>query len=582
MSSPIVGKPEFRPPGIGPGPPQQVPANAGDDLFISYVRKDAKRTIGGRRIDVVAELKWACERHWHPHHPHQRFRVCTDVDDFDLAGTLSDTIAQRIDAARALLLVSTQGVPARPIVHEEVGRFRAMSPGRPLMAGYVDLQPWDAMPAHFQAGTAAVDLAPSAAATLAEWRRQIMRESHKAVASAWGLKVKDVHDRFEADHKRMRRNIGLGVVGAAVLAVGAAIIAGGELGHHRVAELAIVEREVAPVDVGFAGSSGKPAMIGRKSIQVWPEARAARGGTRPVVVPIENYTSRAAFLPDGRIVLARSGSVELLDVDRGQLQPLFSAAPDEVVGLGIQPMPAGSPSNGSNDAILAIATKPGRVFVRSLGAAAPFTEIPRPKTRLLRRFPPFAETRQIPLGPQLAMSIDGKWLASVTESGILAVWNLHARAYLDPADALTYESENTRPIGAMIFVSKPSLRLLFSESTDGLRSLDLATRQITRLHDLPALPLLRRMMLSPDGRTLFASSYETLEILDIDDSGAVRWRQRIPLSPKSGPRLALAPGSNGDGTLLVGFFDARPEIYQRTYRVFGFDIWPLAIGRSGR
>jgi hypothetical protein len=555
----------------------------GSDLFISYVRKDSRRTIAGHRVDVVADFKKACEQHHHPDDSHRRFRVCTDIDDFDLSGSLSETIARQVDSSRALLMLSSRGVPDRPVVHEEVSRFVAARPGRPLLAAYLDIQPSEAMPAYFPRGAAAVDLAPAEGATLREWRAQVLRESHKAVAWVWDLPVKRIYDRFVEMQRRQRRSVAAGVVGAVLVSLAAAVTSGGEYGLHRVAELNPAERVVSPVAVGYAGPlMAHPALVGDKSIQLWDATRqgfpfALFGRPRPPdTITIKRFTAKALFLRDGRVLLGRGRKVNVFDLD-SRIETTLFEAPEDVVGLGAADrMPTEGRGRQAEDTILAVATRGGQLYLGPVILGVSFSELPRPETLLNRRFPPFQERTQVPFGPLLALSQDASWLASATEAGVLVVWNLKASAFLDPQDPIVYETHNTRPIGAMLFLPGPVPRLIFSEGSDGLRSLDLATRRVEPLSELPPLPLLRDLLLSADARTIVGASYETLEIFSVPKVGSLRWHQRIPLSPKGGPRIALAPPaeSKSDQPVLVAYFDARPDIFAVTFRVFGFDLWP--------
>lgn len=115
----------------------------------------------------------------------------------------------------------------------------------------------------------------------------------------------------------------------------------------------------------------------------------------------------------------------------------------------------------------------------------------------------------------------------------------------------------------MIFLGQ---RLLFAEGTLGLRSVDLATGAVERLA-LPQIPLIREFQRMDT--LLVGATSETLEIFDIAGDG-LRWRQRVTLAPKNLPRTAVSP----DGRwLLVGYFDAPPDLFRWTWRVFGVDLW---------
>jgi hypothetical protein len=511
----------------------------GFDLFISYVRAEASRVIDGAAFDVVSALKRTLETHVHPDDRRRRFRVCTDVEDLELDSTVSTAIRNKIESSARILVICSHAAGTRPYVVEELDIFRSAHPRTPPLGAYLDLQPSDAFPDVFAPGAIGADLHPRDGVTRREYRRQLERESHKIVASVWNLPLQRVHDRFVGEQRRLRRRIAIGVALALMAVLAGIVVTAGEWGLHAVRELPLRERVVSPAGAGFFDAGRHAALVDDRRIHVWN----VRDGTSTVRAA-PPYAIDAHVLDDGRVLVLEP---DTLTIDS---RPVALPGTGTLAEIAV-----------SGDSI-AIVTEDGELLVGNLRGG--WSAAPRPETTILRWAPPaFQERGPLHYGDTLAWSEDGTWLASATGTGQLIVLQPARGTFLNGSDPIVYETENTRPIGGMIFLGN---RLLFVEGTLGLRTVNLANGTVEKL-ELQPLPLIREFVRSGD--RLIGATTETLEVFDLEN-GAVRWRQRVTLAPKSQPRLALAPDGH---TLLVAYFDDPPDLFRRTWRVFGVDVW---------
>jgi hypothetical protein len=511
----------------------------GFDLFVSYVRADVSRVIDGATFDIVSVLKRALEAHVHPDDRRRRFRVCTDVEDLELDSTVSTAIRNKIESATQILIICSHAAGTRPYVVEEIDIFRRAHPQTPPLGAYLDLQPSDAFPDVFGAGAIGADLHPRDRVTRREYRRQLERESHKIAANVWKLPLQRVHDRFIAEQRRLRRRMAIGVVLALIAVLMGIIGTAGEWGLHAVRELPLRERVVSPAGAGFFDAGRHAAIVDDGRNHVWnlrDGTSAVRGAPR--------YAIDAHVLDDGRVLALEPNTLTI------------DSRPVALPGTGTLAEIAVSGES------IAVVSEDGELIVGNLRGG--WSAAPRPETTILRWAPAaFQERGPLRYGDNLAWSDDGTWLASATGTGQLIVLQPARAMFLKGGDPIVYETENTRPIGGMIFLGD---RLLFVEGTLGLRAVDLANGNVEKL-ELQPLPLIREFVRAGD--RLIGASSETLEVFDLEN-GALRWRQRVALAPKSLPHLALAPDGR---TLLVAYFDDRPDLFRWTWRVFGADVW---------
>ncbi|HEY5959709.1 MAG TPA: hypothetical protein VIV60_24305, partial [Polyangiaceae bacterium] len=85
---------------------------------------------------------------------------------------------------------------------------------------------------------------------------------------------------------------------------------------------------------------------------------------------------------------------------------------------------------------------------------------------------------------------------------------------------------------------------------------------------LGPLPLIREFALHPTLPMLVGAGSETLEVFELTGTG-LRLEMRTSVSPNSIPHISFSPSGK---FLLVSYFDAKPDVFQYTYRVFGIDI----------
>jgi len=545
---------------------QPLPVEPEFDLFISYVRRDVRIEVGGRSFDIVAQLKRELESHKRRDPATgkaRRFRVCTDVDDFSLEGSFDDVMGRLIASSRLLLLVCTPGVPGSAHVQNEL-TIEARLGGRPEpLAAVLGLQPDLAAPPLFTKSDVAADLQAPPGASRRERRQLLRREAHKIVARVWGLPVREVFDRFQADVRSVRVRIAAAATGVLLLGVLLVIALAGELGMHRVHVLPIAGRLVAPAGVGFAADGNTPIVVKGDRMLLWSNGQ----DRTPIEQPLPFPSLRAAGILPGDLAIAGLTRATRIAVPGGK------GTHAATVEGKIEAV-AGTPQT------LAVSTQSGDLLL--VEANGSFSLAPRPTSVSGRRFSAFRETGPMKYGGNLAVRGE-RWVASASLDGRLAVLDRSRGRLLMAAepqfelappietgpDPILYETENTRPIGALAFLSDNEL--LFAEGA-GLRRVDLSTGRITPLEHC-AMELVRQLLVMPGRNEIIALTSSTIEVLRLpsDASAKLQCRQRTTLAPKSAPRAALA----ADGkTLLIAYFDGAPELWRCTFRLFGFD-WPL-------
>ncbi len=534
------------------------------DLFISYVRRDVRVILDGTVVDVVAQLKTGLERHRRPAAvagTNRTFRVCTDIDDFALDGTFDLVMRDRISRSRALLLVCTLGVTTSRYVQRELQIHAEVESCDGPVAAVLSASPSAVAPDYFHGDEVAADLAPASGITHKQWKSAIARESHKIVARVWGLPLREVFDRFEADRRSVRRRIVVATTSVAVAIVALVIGLAADVGFHRVATLPLSDKLVAPAGVAFADADHTPVVVSSKTALLW-----SHGIDRlPESRELPFFALHA--LGAGPDELAIAG---LRDVARLALPSLAVVQRwhDERQLAGIT----------ASTSHLAVSTKNGALAL--IGRDGSATVGPRPASTTGRRFPAFREKGRFRYGDTLALGSD-RYIASATPDGHLAVLDRTRNAFIEAPmpqfplsppidtviDPVLYETENTRPIGAIVFL--PDGDLMFGEGA-GLRRVDVVSGQITMLQHC-SIELVRQLVPLPDGRRIIALTSSTLELLRFasDDPKRLDCLQRTTLAPKSSPRAALSPDGS---TLLVAFFDGEPELWRRTFRLFGIDF----------
>src|SRR5271165_1246027 len=340
------------------------------DLFISYVRRDVRHVVGGRSFDIVVELKRELEKHRRPSgvSGHQRrFRVCTDVDDFNLDGTFDSVMRERISRSRAFLLVSSPGVPESPHVRHELVIERSLS-GRPKpQAAVLGVPPSRVAPDFFTPDDIAADITSVPGVTRREWRALLRRESHKIVARVWGLKPNEVYDRFEADQRRIR--VLLCAAASAVLFLAVLLVIGlkGEMGFHRVAELPLSSRLVNPAGVGFAKDGQAPVVISGDNVLIWSSGL----NQPPTTLQLPFPALYAVVSGPGQIAIAGLREVARVSIPAIDVQ-LRTAIDGHIQGLA------------ASSHTIAVSTREGDLFIiDDKGKVA----APRPISITGRRFP---------------------------------------------------------------------------------------------------------------------------------------------------------------------------------------------------
>ena len=534
------------------------------DLFISYVRRDVNRTVEGRNFDIVAQMKSELERHRRldlSTGKVRRFRACTDIDDFELDGSFDEVMRRRIAGSKALLLLCSPGVPASKHVQHELTIERGLL-GRPKpLAAVLGSSPAELAPDLFAPTDVAADLQAPDGTTIRDWQNLLRRESHKIVARAWGVPTKEVFDRFEEDRRRLRRRIAVAVWGVVVLALGLTVGLAGDYGMHRVSVLPIAGKLVAPAGVAFAADRRTPVVVKGDKALIWSNGL----DTPPAEVRLPFTAIRATAAGPGAIVLGGLKEAALISMPAGGVT---HRAPIEGK---VEAVAAASDT-------LVVSTATGDLL--QVDARGEAHAGPRPASVAGRRFSAFRETGPVKYGSLLALGGE-RWLASATMEGRLMILDRQRGSFVVPpepqfelappvepgADPVLYETENTRPIGAIVFLGEG--QLLFAEGA-GLRRVDLSTGRITVLEHCP-IELVRQLHVLPDGRTVVALTSSTIEVLRLSPAPSPRvdCRQRTTLAPKSAPRAALAPDGR---TLLIAYFDGAPELWRPTFRLFGFDL----------
>lgn len=467
----------------------------------------------------------------------------------------------RIAESTGFLLVCTPGVLQSKYVRREL-EIRHSLPGKDSpLAAVLSASPAEVAPDYFTADQVAADLAPPENVTRQEWRALLRRESHKIVARVWGLNTSEVYDRFEAArHRRRVQAIYAGVILA--LLIGALIIGlKGDAGLHRIAVLPISEKLVAPAGIGFASDGGTPVVINSDKALIWSNGRNRPPRTLPLPFPVLYATP----LEPGTMVIAGLNELAVISIPSMQIR-MRTVISGRIGGICAQ-----------GDEV-AVATESGALFfVENDGR---LMEAPRPPSTTGRRFRAFRERTIFDYGSLLALE-DKHYLASATLTGHLGLLDrrrndfVNARkpqfplvAPVEPRrEPILYETENTRPIGALVFLSDSTL--IFSEG-EGLRRLQTATGVITPLSHCP-IELVRQIIPTSDRRALIVFTSSTLEVLRFkgDDSGRLECKQRTPLAPKFAPIASMAPDGE---TILIAFFDGEPELWHASFRLWGLDL----------
>ena len=384
------------------------------DLFISYYRRDTRIEIGRRKVDLVALFKTELERHLRPKSlaGPKWFRVCTDLDDFELGDTFNAVMSARISRSRKFLLVSSPRCAESPFVKQEVNLFLTLKPGeRPLLAVFRQ-SAGAAFPDLVSDTVVAADLDQSDATTLAEWRKGLRRESHKVVAWVWGMQPSAVFDRFQAQQRAVRNRL-LGAA-AAITAVFVALVIylGGDLGLHPSSELAPPHKLVAPAGTGYA-NDGETAIVFRdRTAYLW---RTNHPNNTPAEVTLPLDALYAVQQKPGRELLADVGAVSVFDL-KNRREFAHHDVGDEVAGVA------------AFEEAAAISLKDGSLFF--LLANGRRLEAPRPISETGRRLSAFRETAPFVYGELLAMN--DKYLATATLTGHLGLLDRTLLTVRDP------------------------------------------------------------------------------------------------------------------------------------------------------
>jgi hypothetical protein len=530
------------------------------DLFISYVRSDARAKVGRRSVDLIDLFKRELENHIRPKDlvGPTKFVACTDIDDFELGGTFDEVMSDRIACSARFLLVCSPNVWASRYVQREIELFRQLKPDQLAIAAILGARPSFLMPELFSDRIVAADLTRHEGATLREVRTVLRRESHKIVAQVWGIPARQVFDRFEARRRSVRRNIITAAVLTLLSFAGMVLGLGGEAGYHRVSELRPPAKLVSPAGVGFT-KEAKPAVIRDRAVYVWQDP-----ATGPERLDISIYALRATQHLPGSMVIADVHQFATVDLSNGKTSPPHDFA-GEIAGIA------------SWKGTTVISNKDGAVLI--VGSDGAISEGPRPQSQIGRRFPTFRETGPFRYGENLALN--ERYLASATLTGQLGILDRMTNRFVvadtpqfplaEPIerteDPVLYETENTRPISTVAFLSDGDL--MFAEGA-GLRRVDPRNGKITFLSHCP-IELVRQIIPVPGTDRIIALTTSTLEELQVDtyDRNKLRCVRRSTLAPKSAPRAIL---SDDGRTLLVAYFDAAPDIWQPTYRLLGLQV----------
>jgi hypothetical protein len=376
-----------------------------------------------------------------------------------------------------------------------------------------------------------------------------------------GLKTRDVYDRFEADFRTPRFQVL--AAGLFVLSLAAGLVVGlkGEAGFHRVAVLPISGKLVAPGGLGFASDGRAPLVISGDKALVW-----SSGFNRPPNV---------SKLPFSVLHTSASSAGEIGIAGLREVARISTPKMDVLMRTAIK----GQIEDIAEEAdTMAVSTDEGALFVVDKDGRE--KEAPRPTSITGRRFRTFRERGPFEYGGVLALEGD-HYLATATLTGHLSLFDRRRNKFVvapepqfplaDPIeereDPVLYETENTRPIGALAFLSESTP--LFAEG-EGLRRVDTATGRIMPLTHCP-IELVREIVPLRDRRTLVVLTSSTLEVLRFtsDDLTRLECKQRATLAPKFAPRAAVA--ADGE-TILIAFFDSEPELWRPTFRRWSLDI----------
>ncbi|MCY2996343.1 MAG: toll/interleukin-1 receptor domain-containing protein [Planctomycetota bacterium] len=174
------------------------------DLFISYVREDRVISIAGRPYSLLRNLKRTLEEHRHPDDSSRRFKVCTDLEDFELGQTVSTTIQENVQRSAELLVLASKNAAERPRWIEFEWRcFQGHRPDRRPLGVWIDQPPSEVFPDIFLPDDLVADLRPLDDQT--EWEDRLLVESSRIVARVWDLPFARVLDRFQEEYRQTAR-----------------------------------------------------------------------------------------------------------------------------------------------------------------------------------------------------------------------------------------------------------------------------------------------------------------------------------------------------------------------------------------
>jgi hypothetical protein len=206
-------------------PARQTPSGSRFDLFLSYGSKNERITLERKPVLVVSELKKALESHPWPRpvatNRFEFFRVCTDIEDFELSETVHSSIRDKLGECDALLVLCSEAAAAESShVRFELETFRVLRPNESPVAAFLNILPEKAFPDFFRPGSMAANLSYRDDMSRKEWRKRLHGESHKIVAKVWDLPIEEVFNRWRERRRQNQRRVAGAVLVVALILAG--------------------------------------------------------------------------------------------------------------------------------------------------------------------------------------------------------------------------------------------------------------------------------------------------------------------------------------------------------------------------
>jgi hypothetical protein len=525
------------------------------DLFLSFSSRDSIIQINGKPVRVIDELKRALESHYNKptdekgkKNPARRFRVCTYEEDFELEETVQAAMRETVENCSFLLVVTSEAAAQSHHIRFELETFTALRrEGERLLAAQLSVAPEKAFPEFFAPDALAANLTLAADMNVKDWRRQLLRESHKIVARVWNLPLEEVFNRFEQQRKRQQRLIASWSATALLVIAAIFIWYNSELGFHQTGSFPGEELRENTVLAGFpANSDNEFFTFHQDHLHRWNIAQPEQSKK----TEFKGFTNQAALVGTGTAIVAQGKQLLLYDLESGEAKQLFSAE-DFIERLSIY---------GERWA----AVSKGRLLLGNLTGEV--REAPRPEVTIGRHFPPeFQERSALRYGEQPLFCDDGKFLITASFTGQLVVLNPNNWEFFDPQNIVVYEAQDSRPLTGLAY-DRRLRRLIFFEG-GRMHAFSLEAGKVIQLN-APEIGVVNHAAFTPDGEYLIASTPYAVHWFR-RNGDQFTYLEQDDADPFLVTGLLVSPSGK---SIVVGGYNEHARLFKHTLRIFGVDI----------